>query len=182
MIALTLKFDGGLKTYQRGIDKEISALRSFRTLFEAFVSYLEGNGGNLTTMSHRYKEKAPSPILEIWKSKGAKIGANWKNTGMYEYWKRHNWEAYRVFNVPFGNTEQVLTGQTLSALLNEGTKGAVREIDDRLMVYGVENEYTKGWQDTRRVIDFYDDMIRMMDRITGAWLYHNAPELEIEED
>lgn len=184
MIALTLKFDGGLTAYQRGIQEEIDALKSFRTLFEAIMNYMEGDGGNLSTMSHKYKEKPPSPIVEIWKSKGAKIGASWQNSAYYNLWKKQNWEGYRTFSVPFGMTEQVLSGQTLSALLNKDTQGAVRQADSRMMVYGVENEYTHHFQENskRRVLDFYDEMLRMIDRITGAWLRYSAPKLEIEED
>lgn len=182
MIALTFKFDGAEKVYQRGIEKELNALKSFRTLFQAIMDYMEGGGGGLTTMSRKYKEKPPSPILEIWKSKGQKIGGNWQNSAFYELWKAQNWQEYLTFDVPLSKTEQVLTGQTLSALLNKDTTGAIRESDDRFMVYGVENEYTKMWQETRKVLDFYDEMERMMDRIVGAWLYHNAHELQIEED
>jgi len=153
-VILSMKFDGGFKTWNRGLEHELDGLRDFRPIWKRINRLFEGKS-----------ELNPSPILEIWKSEGDAIGSDWTNTIEYEEWKQKYGMQKRVYNVPISKlTKQILSGQTLQALLDSSSTGAIREYGNRTFVYGVQNPYSKKWQDERKILDFFPKMERAMDR------------------
>ena len=59
MIQLSMTFDGGAETYKRGIDKELTALSNFQSLFDLFIKYFEGKDTGLSGLSD-----TKSPIMK----------------------------------------------------------------------------------------------------------------------
>lgn len=143
-VLIGMKFDGGAKSFTVALEKELDHLKNFKGLWMKIIEYFEQEG---------------SPIVEIFKSKGSVIGGNWSNSPEYDQWKAKHWDKMRTEDVPIpGMSEQVLTGKELNALLDGGKDTAIRITGDREMVYGLENEYTRQWQDERKILDFFPAM------------------------
>ena len=169
MIAISLAFDGGEKKYSRDLDDLGRDIKNYRTLFQAFINWFETGDTQLPALPPE-----ESPMLKIWKSQGELIGGKWSNKSeAYTKWKNKNWQKSRLFPVPISrNNLQVLSGRTLSGLLNSQTEGAVRKVGSTTLEYGIENDYSKKWQEERKILDFYPGMARSMDRILASWIYN----------
>lgn len=193
--AIEMQFDGGLKNFKIALQDLAGKLHSFKKLFEMIQDYFEGKdirfnrviGQSSTkegvlprTEAATLNPAMKDPILEIWKSEGQKIGSNWTNSALYEQWKNINWKDAREFNIPIDRKNaQVLTGQTLFGLLNRDDSTAVRVIDDLSMVYGIDNEYAKYWQEKRKILDFFPAMLEDIRHIVTAFV-QDAAALEWE--
>ena len=160
---LEMKFDGGLQEYSAKLKELGEGLKDFSGLFRDIMDYFEGQDIKGLKVGSLGK-----PIHEIFESKGQKIGADWTNESKYDAWKEKHPEV-RKYDVPItGN--QVLSGHLLHSLLNDADEDAVRTIDKMSMVYGVNNKYTIYWQEKRRILDFFPEMVTDINHILVAWL------------
>ena len=167
---LGVEFDEGLKRYQRAVNTMPGALRDFKEIWVEISKYLEGK----STLW------PGSPITKIWKTEGSAIGASWTNTESYESWKDRNWQDKRTFQTPIEKkNEQILTGQTLAALTDKSTSGAIREFNPKTMVFGVKNDYSKKQQEDKRILDFYPEMEKGFDQVLSQWLRNKFPDLRM---
>lgn len=166
-VILSMQFDGGKEKFSAGLAKELDHLKSLRGLWTKIIQWFEN-------------KDSESPILEIFKTQGQAIGGSWENSAKYEKWKETHWAAARNFNVPItGKSRQILSGEQLNALLDSSADAAVRKTDDMSMTYGVETEYSKHWQDSRKILDFYPAMSSGMNRLLARFI-QEVKELEIE--
>lgn len=164
-VMIAMKFDSGARNFTVALEKELDHLKNFKGLWQKIIEYFEKEG---------------SPILEIFKTQGQVIGGNWDNTPEYESWKAAHWQKMRTEDVPIpGMSEQVLTGSELKALLDSEKEGAIRITGEREMVYGLENEYTRKWQDERKILDFFPAMNEGLRRLLTAFV-KEVKELELQ--
>lgn len=166
-VLIAMKFNGGMNNFSVALKKELDHLKSFKVLWQRVVEYFEKEG---------------SPIIEIFRTEGKVIGGNWDNTPEYDKWKSECWQKMRTEDVPIpGMSKQVLTGSELKALLDSEKDGAVRVSNDREMIYGLENEYTKKWQDERKILDFFPAMNEGLRRLLVMFV-KDVKELEFQGD
>lgn len=172
-VLLSFKFDQGQKQFNADLGTLLDGLKDFRGLFKAIVDWFEGVSDLMG------KE---SPIIDIFKSEGSVLGASWENSIEYENWKNLNWQEMRVVGLPIGNkSKQVLTGHQLGALLSSQHPNAVREYGEKMMIYGVENEYSEKQQEKKHILDVYDKMDRGLERLIARWIVKVKPSLEMTE-
>lgn len=178
-VLIAMKFDGGLKRYAAGIKSELDGLKNFSKLWKMVIEYFEGRS-DVTGFVNI------SPFVDIWNSEGHIIGGNWTNTAKYETWKAKNYKRFRKFPMPRGfkggsNAKQVLSGQTLSGLVNSHTPGAIRSASTNNLIYGIDNAYSKKWQDKRHLLDFFGKMNKNLNRVIANFVMRNAKDLEAKE-
>ena len=97
---------------------------------------------------------------------------------IYAEWKGKNWSAAREYDVPIsGEHLQILSGSTLHSLLFGDDPNAVRQVDDKSMVYGTKVDYASLNQDRHHILDFYPGMIEEMDHILALYIHNLSPEI-----
>lgn len=160
-IKLSLEVDQGFKKFETILQNELDGLKSFKDLWKMIIDLFDGKISG-------YK----SPITQIYESNGSLISGNWDITNeIYKEWKGKNWEGKREFDVPVsGNHLQVLTGATLHSLLYGDDSNAIREIEDKTMVYGTKVKQGKYNQENKHILDFYPGMVSDINSVVGLYI------------